>query len=197
MRDKSKEDVDIVEIYKVNNMIDKKDFIRENNVNIEGLTEDQVKERKIKYGENQITSKKPKKWYNYLMESLLSPFNLILLGIILVLFYTDIYLPDKPSWANIIVILILVTISTLLEFFQVFKSNRAAEKLKEMVATTATVIRNGKKINIPVREVTIGDIVVLSAGDMIPADLRILEVKDLYVGQSTLTGESDSVKKVC
>lgn len=64
-----------------------------------------------------------------------------------------------------------------------------------MVATTATVIRNGEKIEIPIKNVTIGDTVILSAGSMIPADLRIIEAKDLYVGQSSLTGESDSVKK--
>lgn len=86
--------------------------------------------------------------------------------------------------------------STLLEFVQEFKSNKAAAKLKEMVATQTTVIRNGKKIKIPNKEVTIGDIVILSAGDMMPADLRVLESKDLYVGQSSLTGESDSVRKV-
>ena len=70
------------------------------------------------------------------------------------------------------------------------------EELKELVATTTSVLRNGKEIQIPIKEVTIGDIVLLSAGSMIPADLRIIESKDLYVGQSALTGESDSVKKL-
>ena len=130
------------------------------------------------------------------MGSLFSKFNLILLGIVVVLFYTDVILPKVPSYANIIVILVLVMTSTLLEFVQEFKSNKAAAKLKEMVATQTTVIRNGKKIKIPNKEVTIGDIVILSAGDMMPADLRVLESKDLYVGQSSLTGESDSVRKV-
>ncbi len=77
-----------------------------------------------------------------------------------------------------------------------FRSNKAAQKLKELVETTSTVIRDGKKIKIPLKEVTLGDIVVLSAGDMIPADLRIIESKDLYVGQSSITGESDAVRKV-
>ena len=121
---------------------------------------------------------------------------MILLGIVLVLFYTDVILPQVPSYANIIVILVLVFTSTLLEFFQEFKSNKAAQKLKEMVATQTTVIRNGEKIKVPNKDITIGDIVILSAGDMMPADLRVLESKDLYVGQSSLTGESDSVRKV-
>ena len=117
-------------------------------------------------------------------------------GIVAILFYTDVYLPEKPSYANIIVIFILVTASTLLEFFEEFRSNKAAEKLKELVATTTTVVRDGKEIEIPVKEITLGDIVVLSAGSMVPADLRILKSKDIYVGQSSLTGESDAVRKL-
>ena len=105
-------------------------------------------------------------------------------------------MPENPSPANIIVIAVLIIVSTLLEFIEVFRSNNAAEKLKELVETTATVIRNGKEKKIPIKEVTLNDIVVLSAGDMIPADLRIIESKDLYVGQSSITGESDAVRKL-
>ena len=137
-----------------------------------------------------------KKWYNYFLQSLFSPFNSILIGISFLLIYTDVILPENPSFANILVIILLVTVSTFLEFFEEYRSNKAAEKLKELVATTTTVLRDGKKVNLPMKEITIGDIVVLSAGDMIPADLRVLESKDLYVSQSSLTGESDSVKKL-
>ena len=135
-------------------------------------------------------------WYNYFFESLFSPFNCILLGIVLILIYTDIILPATPSYANITVIAILIVASTLLDFVEEFRSNKAAEKLKELVATTCTVIRDKKEVTIPIKEVTIGDIVKLSAGSMIPADLRIIESKDLYVGQSALTGESDAVRKL-
>ena len=119
-----------------------------------------------------------------------------MLGISVVLFYTDVILSSVPSYANIIVIYVLVFASTLLEFFEEFRSNQAAEKLRGLVETSATVIRNGEKIKVPVKNVTLGDLVVLSAGDMIPADIRIIESKDLYVGQSSLTGESDAVKKL-
>ena len=101
----------------------------------------------------------------------------------------------NPSFANIIVILLLVSASTVLEFFEEFKSNRAAEKLKELVATTCVVLRDGKELSVPMSEITIGDIVVLSAGSLVPADLRLLESKDLYISQSSLTGESEAVKK--
>lgn len=101
-----------------------------------------------------------------------------------------------PSYANIIVILVLVIASTLLEFIQEYRSNKAASKLRSLVATTATVLRDGKKVQIPIKEIVIGDVILLSAGDMIPADLRIIEEKDLHVGQSTLTGESEAVRKL-
>ena len=160
-----------------------------------GLSNEQVENRLSTYGKNEMKQKKQKKWYNYLLDSLLSPFNIILMGITIILIYTDIILTSPPSYANIIVILVLVLASTLLEFFEVYNSNKAAEKLKDLVATTCIVIRNETKIKIPLNEITIGDVILLSAGDIIPADVRVLEAKDLYITQSSLTGESDSVKK--
>ena len=171
------------------------EFLKENNFKKRGLTSQEVKNNLNKYGKNIIKQKKPKQWYNYLFESLFSTFNLILLGIVVVLFYTDVILTTPPSYANIIVILVLILVSTLLEFFEVYRSNKAAEKLKNLVSVKTSVLRNGKVVKVPSESVTIGDVVVLSAGDLIPADLRIIESKDLYVVQSSLTGESDSVKK--
>lgn len=174
----------------------KEEFIKKFKVNKNGLSNNNVQTLLHNLGYNEIKQAKPKKWYNYFFSSLFSPFNAILLGIVFILIYTDVLLPETPSYANIIVIVVLVLTSTFLEFFEEYRSNQAAEKLKELVATTTTVIRNGSEIKIPIREVVIGDIVKLSAGSMIPADLRIIEVKDLYVSQSSLTGESDAVKKL-
>lgn len=195
LTNQSKEDVNISKMYGIVGTIPKEEFIQKYHVTPNGLSTEEAKERLRNLGLNEIKQAKPKKWYHYFLESLFSPFNCILLGIVAVLIYTDIYLSPTPSYANIIVIAILVTASTLLDFFEEYRSNKAAEELKEMVATTTTVIRNNKEIQIPIKEVTLGDIVLLSAGSMIPADLRIIESKDLYVGQSSLTGESDSVKK--
>lgn len=172
------------------------DFIKKFKIRKEGLSSQTAEELLRTFGYNEVKQGKPKKWYNYFFSSLFSPFNSILMGIVLILLYTDVLLPEEPSYANIIAIIVLVLASTFLEFFEVFRSNKAAEKLKELVATTSTVIRDNKEIEIPIREVVLGDIVKLSAGSMIPADLRIINSKDLYVGQSSLTGESDAVKKV-
>ena len=191
-----KDDVDIDKIYGHLCKTPKEEFISEFKIKEEGLSDDEVAKKIHTYGYNEVTQSKPKKWYHYLLRSLITPFNSILLGIALVLNYTDVYLAEDPNYANIIVILVLVAISTFLDFFSEYRSNLAAETLKELVSTTATVIRNGKKIKIPFKDLVLGDTVILSAGDMIPADIRIIESKDLYVGQSTLTGESDAIKKI-
>ena len=196
MANDKKENVDIEKVYGHLCKMPKQDFLKKFNVKDEGLNNHEVEERLHKYGHNEVTQSKPKKWYHYLFSSLFTPFNSILIGIAILLSYTDVYLAETPSYANIIVILVLVTVSTLLDFVSEYRSNLAAEALKELVSTTATVIRNGKKEKIPFKNIVIGDTVVLSAGDMIPADLRIIDSKDLYVGQSTLTGESDAIKKL-
>jgi len=190
-----KEEVDISKMYSDSSKLSKTQFLQKQNVNEVGISNDEANDRLKSFGYNEIKQAKPKKWYNYFLESLFTPFNCILMGIVCILIYTDVYLAEIPSYANIIVIAILVTTSTLLEFFEEYKSNKSAEKLKEMVATTTIVIREGKEVKIPIKDVVVGDIVLLSAGSMIPADLRIIEAKDLYVGQASLTGESDSVKK--
>ena len=191
----SKENVDVLKMYGEDSTTQRDEFLKKHNLNEKGLTSKQSEINIKKFGLNETKKAKPKKWYNYLLQSLLTPFNCILIGISIILIYTDIYLAIEPSYANIIVIAILVTASTLLDFFESYRSNKAAEKLREIVETTTTVIRDNKKINIPVKNVTLGDIVLLSAGSIIPADLRIIESKDLYVGQASLTGESDNIKK--
>lgn len=191
----SKENVDVLKMYGEDSTTKRDEFLKKHNLNEKGLTSKQAEINIKKFGLNETKKAKPKKWYNYLLQSLLTPFNCILIGISIILIYTDIYLAIEPSYANIIVIAILVTASTLLDFFESYRSNKAAEKLREIVETTTTVIRDNKEINIPVKNVTLGDIVLLSAGSIIPADLRIIESKDLYVGQASLTGESDNIKK--
>ena len=191
----SKENVDVLKMYGEDSTTQRDEFLKKHNLNEKGLTSKQAEINIKKFGLNETKKAKPKKWYNYLLQSLLTPFNCILIGISIILIYTDIYLAIEPSYANIIVIAILVTASTLLDFFESYRSNKAAEKLREIVETTTAVIRDNKEINIPVKNVTLGDIVLLSAGSIIPADLRIIESKDLYVGQASLTGESDNIKK--
>lgn len=191
-----KDDIDVQKKYGYECILERNEFLKMGNFNENGLTSEEAISLLDKEGLNELKQGKEKKWYNYLLESLFSPFNVILIGITLVLLYTDVIIAPRPNFANIFVIAVLVTASTLLEFVEEFRSNKAAAKLRNLVATTITVLRDNKKVKLPIKETTIGDVVLLSAGDMIPADLRIIESKDLYVGQSSLTGESDAVKKV-
>ena len=99
------------------------------------------------------------------------------------------------QFTTAIVIGVMILLSTVLNYFQETKANLAADKLKAMVQTTATVVREGVEKEIPISHVVAGDIVVLSAGDIVPADLRLIHAKDIFVNQSTLTGESVPVEK--
>ncbi|QEY34521.1 magnesium-translocating P-type ATPase [Caproiciproducens galactitolivorans] len=150
------------------------------------------------YGSNEISHEKPKPWYIQLIKAFENPFTFVLLVIAAISFITEVELakPEERSPAAVIVILTLVLISGGLRFFQEFRSGKEAESLKSMVKTTATVIRreNGRE-EIPMADLLPGDIVVLAGGDMIPADLRILKAKDLFISQSALTGESEPIEK--
>ncbi len=191
----SKEELNIKELYGNQCTLSKETFLKNYEFNENGLSTESASKQILNFGANEIKQNKSKKWYNYLFSSLFSPFNTILIGIAFILIYTDIILPENPSYANIVVISILVTASTLLDFFEEFRSNKAAEKLKDLVSITSSVLRDGKEEKISVKDITIGDVILLSAGSMVPADLRIIEDKDLYVGQSSLTGESEAIKK--
>ena len=100
----------------------KAEFIEKYKIDSNGLTIEEAERRKEKYGLNVIKKAKPKKWYNYFFESLFSAFNSILIGIALVLCYTDVYLAETPSYANIMVIIVLVLVSTFLDFFEEYRS---------------------------------------------------------------------------
>ena len=140
------------------------------------------------------------------MEAFINPFTAILFCLAIVSTITDMIFPafslfgstpEDFDYLTVVIILTMVLISGSLRFIQESRSGNAAEKLLSMITTTCTVTRkNQPKIEIPLDEVVVGDIVHLSAGDMIPADVRILESKDLFVSQSSLTGESEPVEKI-
>jgi len=168
----------------------------------EGLTEDQVEEKLLAGGLNEVHHEKAPSWVKQLFEAFVNPFIGVLLIIATVSFYIDVlrpifgHKPDEADYKTVITVGIMVLISSLLRFFQEFRSNQAAEKLKGMVKTTATVLRKEVgRLEIDIKELVPGDIIVLSAGDMIPADCRVIQSKDLFVSQAMLTGESLPVEK--
>jgi P-type Mg2+ transporter len=166
-----------------------------------GLTEAQVEEKQQIFGPNEVAHEKAPAWYIQLLQAFINPFIGILIVIAIVSLITDVFLaaPGDRDYKTLIVVSIMVMLSSLLRFWQEFRSNQAAEKLKSMVRTTATVLRMGVlgpgRQEVDIKEIVPGDIIFLSAGDMIPADCRILQSKDLFVSQAMLTGEAMPVEK--
>jgi len=166
--------------------------------NENGLSKANVEEKKRKFGLNEIQHQKAPAWYVQLFQAFVNPFIVVLLILAIVSFITDVVIaaPGEHDYKTVTVVLVMVILSSLLRFWQEFSSNRAAEALKSMVTTTATVLRKGQpKEEINIVELVPGDIVFLSAGDMIPADCRIIQSKDLFVSQAMLTGESLPIEK--
>ena len=163
-----------------------------------GLTETEAKRRLAKSGLNEIAREKPMKWYVQLLKTVTNPLSLLLIVLAIVSLLTG-------SSIAALIISIMVIFGGLLRFSQEFQSSKAAEKLREMVSVTATVKRKDTTQNattktthgteIAVKLLVPGDIIFLSAGDMIPADVRLIAAKDLFLGQSTLTGESLPAEK--
>jgi len=163
-----------------------------------GLHSEEAKKRLSVCGPNEIAHEKADPWYIQLIKSFINPFNVVLMLLAVISFIMDVVLaePDEQSWEAVIIITTMVTLSGILRFIQEYRSNKSAEKLKALVKTTATVIRKDTgKHEIEMSKIVPGDIIMLSAGDMIPADVRILSSKDLFVSQSALTGESMPVEK--
>ena len=164
-----------------------------------GLDTDIAEAKLEKLGANEVAHDKAPAWYVQLLQAFVDPFIGVLILIAVVSLITDVILAPDPAqrdYKTVIVVTILIILSSLLRFWQEFRSNNAAEKLKSLVKTTATVLRRDKgKIEVDIKELVPGDLISLSAGDMIPADCRIIQSKDLFVSQSILTGEALPVEK--
>lgn len=176
-----------------------KDILKRYNTNYKGYEEIKVELMREEHGKNEITHKKGESIFMKLIKSFINPFTIILLILVAISFVTDVVManPGEESLTSVIIVTTMVLVSGILRFVQEAKSNKAAEKLGEMVETTISVSRTDKgTIEIPIHEVVVGDIIHLAAGDMIPADIRILKAKDLFVSESSLTGESEPVEKV-
>ena len=164
-----------------------------------GLVDDQVEENRDAYGENVITKGQEDSMIKKIYESIINPFTVILLVIALVSFITKVWLakPGEQDPTTSIIIVTLVLISGGIRFIQELRSDKAASNLSRMIVNTATVLRDGSEQEIPIDEIVVGDVIKLSAGDMIPADVVLIDSRDFFVQQSGLTGESDAVEKVC
>ncbi|PMY39718.1 magnesium-translocating P-type ATPase [Pseudomonas sp. GW456-L14] len=173
--------------------------------NANGLTELDAEGRLQRDGFNEVAHDRPPHALVQLLQAFNNPFIYVLMTLTAISFFTDFWLPlqagEETDLTGVIIVLVMVLASGLMRFWQEYRSAKAAEALKAMVRTTATVLRReqmGMKAalrEVPMRDLVVGDIVQLSAGDMIPADIRLIESRDLFISQAVLTGEALPVEK--
>lgn len=169
------------------------------NTSYSGLNEADVENMRERYGRNVVTHGKKYSLLKRIVDAFVNPFTAILVVLALVSFVTDVLLAEvgEKDPMAVIIIMAMVIISGVLRFVQETRSGNAAERLSEMIKTTTAVERVPSGRNeILLDEVVVGDIIYLAAGDLIPADVRVLKAKDLFVSQSALTGESEPVEKL-
>src|SRR3989344_2506382 len=155
----------------------------------QGLSEKEAQLRLGKYGYNGLARKKKRRLIFQILSKFLKPLVIILMLIAAF----SLYFGERVS---AILVGSMAVIGVLLAFFQEYNAGKEVETLIEMVSNTSTVYRNGKSKEVKVSEIVPGDVIDLYAGDMIPADLRVISCKDLFINQSSLTGESFPVEKV-
>jgi Mg2+-importing ATPase len=153
-----------------------------------GLTSDEVRKRLTQYGPNETTGVKQVSAVGRILTALANPLVLILLAASAVSAVLG-----EPIGAVIIILIVLF--STAIDYFQTHRSQLAAERLRSQVALTATTLRNGQWVEVPRHDVVPGDVIRLSAGDLVPADARLIEARDLHANQAALTGESMPAEK--
>ena len=149
------------------------------------------------FGRNELARKKADSILKRLFKAFINPFTVVLIVLAVISFITDYVIvePEDRDLTAVLIVGIMVFISGTLRFVQEVRSGNAAERLQAMVKTTIAVLRDGESGERPISELVVGDVIRLAAGDMIPADVRIVETKDLFVSQSSLTGESEPMEK--
>ena len=165
----------------------------------EGLDKEDVEFRLKLHGLNEIAREKRKNPFILFCMAFANPFIAILAGLAVISLVIDVLLvaPGEEDWTSVVVITTMVVLSSVLRFAQEWRSTKASVALQQMVTNTASVFRDGftESREVDIKNLVPGDVIYLSAGDMIPADVRIIECKDLFVSQSSLTGESEAIEK--
>lgn len=158
-----------------------------------GLKLAEVKEKQDRYGLNILANKSKQTWYKTLLSSFFNIFSWILI-VIAILNVTISH--DNRDWCSFTILMIIFLVSGILKFIQEFKANNAMQKLNRTIKTTASILRENIKSEVPISEIVPGDIIYLAAGDMIPCDMRLFYTKDLFITQSIISGESEPVEKI-
>ena len=160
-----------------------------------GVSIVEVEDRLDEYGKNTIEIKNENTLLHKLKEAFINPFNIVLMLVAAITFVTDVIIATNKDYATFCLIVGTILISAVISLMQQTKSDNAAKKLKKMITNKMEVIRDEVQSTVDVEDIVPGDIVKLSSGDMIPGDVRFLDVKDLFIDQASLTGEPNPVEK--
>lgn len=163
-----------------------------------GLTKAEVEDRQLTYGKNEVVHEQKKNPFIVFIKTFINPFIGVLTGLAVISLVIDVLMaePGEQEWTGVVIIAVMVVCSAILRFWQEWKANEATDSLMKMVKNTCLVKRAGSgEEELDITELVPGDIVFLAARDMIPADLRIIESKDLFISQASLTGESEPIEK--
>ena len=182
-------------LIKENSKLKIEKLLKNYNTSLEGISVVELDDRIEQYGKNIIDIKENNTILHRLKESIINPFNIVLLIVAAITFVTDVIIAEQKDYATFILIVSTIFISSIISFREQTKSNNAAKKLKKMITNKMEVIRDGVQATIDIENIVPGDIVKLSSGDMIPGDVRFIETKDLFIDQAALTGESNPVEK--
>ncbi|MEG2254852.1 MAG: HAD-IC family P-type ATPase, partial [Vagococcus sp.] len=168
--------------------LSERELMMEFRTSTNGLTYEDAEQRLEEFGENKVDVKKPDPWYSVLIKSFMDPFIYVLVGLLVVSALTK-------DYEAVIVMGTMIIVSAVIRFIQDFKAQQESLALQDLVKHTCAVKREGEVKERPMEEIVPGDVVYLSAGDMIPADSVLIWTKDLFVNQSSLTGESMPIEK--
>ncbi len=163
-----------------------------------GLPSDVVEEHQSKYGENRQIFNKETEYTDCLKRAFLSPFSLILFGIGVLSFITNVIFEDGhygQGASTVIIIFAMLIISGALRFYQELRTKRIADRLTDLIRTTVPVCRDGVWLELESDELVVGDLIRMDPGDRVPADVRIIKATDFFVSQSVITGESKIMEK--
>ena len=162
-----------------------------------GLSEEEIGQRQSAYGKNEISREQKKNPLVLFIRTFINPFIGVLTALAVISLVIDVVMarPEDREWTAVLIIISMVVCSAILRFWQEWKASEATDSLMKMVKNTCFVKRFSGSEEVDITELVPGDVVCLAAGDMIPADIRIIESKDLFVSQASLTGESDPVEK--
>ena len=165
----------------------------------DGLSHEQVEAMREKYGANSFAERKNDTTIRRLRRAFINPFNIILFILGIISLVTDVFLVSNfaRNATTAIIIFSMILISGAIRLIQELRAKNAAQQFDRLIHESITVKREGELIEIPAEELVVGDIVLLSAGDRVPADIRLTEVTDLFISQAAITGESAILEKNC